>query len=107
MRVPLTTPTSQDKLFAALRRETPKPKAREARRNYWIPEAMWRIIDERVSARWYPAQYQAIIRRLGCAINEILKEDCQQRTKYVEGKIEALLGADPPPPHPQGILEPD
>ena len=43
-------PTRTDQLFAALRRAVPKAQPREARRNAWILETTWRLIDERVSA---------------------------------------------------------
>ena len=52
-RIPLrypTTPTREDIIFAALRREIPKPKARETSKNDCISEATWRLIDKRVSA---------------------------------------------------------
>ena len=41
--------------------------------NAWISAATWRIVNERVSARWKPTREQAIIRRLGRAINASLK----------------------------------
>ena len=47
----LTTPIREDVLFVALRRTIPKPKLQEARNNVWILEAMWRLVDTRVSAR--------------------------------------------------------
>ena len=48
---PLREPTRTDELFAALRRAVPRAQLREARRNAWISESTWRLIDERVSAR--------------------------------------------------------
>ena len=51
---PPTTPTREDKIFAALRRAVPKPRAREARKNEWISLATWRLVNERVSARQDP-----------------------------------------------------
>ena len=40
----------EDGIFAALRKAAPKPQAWDARKNAWISEAMWRLVDERVSA---------------------------------------------------------
>ena len=45
-----TKPTIEDGIFASLRRDVPKPHARERRTNEWISEEMWRLVDERVSA---------------------------------------------------------
>ena len=52
---PPTTPTRKDGFFADLQRAVPKPKARDARKNAWISEATWRLVDERVSALQDPA----------------------------------------------------
>ena len=76
----LTTPTRKDGLFAALRREISKHKAREARKNVWILEDMWMLVNEKVSTRRYPARDHAHIWRLGRAINMILREDRRRRT---------------------------
>ena len=48
---PLSDPTREDGIFAALRRAVPKPHARERRKNGWILEDTWRIVNESVSAR--------------------------------------------------------
>ena len=48
-------------------------KAREARENAWISETMWKLVDEKFSARRDPARDQTLIRRLGCAIATSLK----------------------------------
>ena len=45
---PPQEPTRTDQLFAALRRAVPRAQPREARRNAWISESTWRLIDERV-----------------------------------------------------------
>ena len=53
MRIPLgslTTPTREDGIFVALRRAIPKPNSWEARKNAWILEDTWRIVNKRVSA---------------------------------------------------------
>ena len=52
-RPPLRTPTSltrEDRIFLALRRAVLKPQARDARKNMWILEATWRLVNKRVSA---------------------------------------------------------
>ena len=72
---PPTAPTREDGIFAALRRAVPKPLAREARKNAWILVETWILVDERVSARQDLAKDQALIRRLGHAIEVILQED--------------------------------
>ena len=74
---PLITPTREDGLFMDLRRSIPKSKTQEVRKNGWILADTWRLFNKRVSARWDPAREQAHIRRLGCAINAILREERQ------------------------------
>ena len=93
---PPTTLTKEDKLFASLRRSTPKPKAREARKNAWISETTWRLVDDRVSARWDPARYQSLVWRLGCAISASFKGDRRRRVEEMCEEVERLLGLDPP-----------
>ena len=63
-RIPLwhpTTPTSVERLVAALWRAIPKQKTREAQKNAWISVDMWRLVNTRVSALRYPARDQAFI----------------------------------------------
>ena len=62
-------------VFAALWRAVPKPQTRNARKNAWILEATWILVEKRVSARRDPAKDQALIRRLGRAIAVSLKGD--------------------------------
>ena len=69
-----------------------------------ILEDTWRLVDERVSARWYLTRDQAQIRRLGRAINTILKEERLRQTGEAGEEVDQLLGADPPP---QGSMAPD
>ena len=38
-----TTPTREDRIFAALQRDLPKPQAQDTRKNLWILEATWII----------------------------------------------------------------
>ena len=78
---PPTTLTREGGLFASLRRDIPNPKARGARKNAWILETTWRLVDERVSVHRYPARYQSLIRRSGCAIAGILKGDQRRRAE--------------------------
>ena len=42
---PPTTPAREDGIFAALRRATPKPKSREARKNTRMSVETWRLVD--------------------------------------------------------------
>ena len=56
---PLTEPTREDEVFAALRRAVPKASVREAKKNEWISTETWRPVDERVSARPDPAKGKA------------------------------------------------
>ena len=72
---PLTEPTREDEVFAALRRAVLKARVREARKNEWISMEKRRLVDERVSARRDPAKGQTIIRRLGRAIKASLTSD--------------------------------
>ena len=78
---PPTEPIREDKVFAALRRAVPKPRAREARKNEWISTETWRLVDERVSARRDPMKGQTIRRRLGRTIEASLKADRRRRTE--------------------------
>ena len=94
---PLTTPTREDRLFAALRRSMSKPKSREARNNVWILADMWRLVNDRVSERRGPARDQALIRCLGHAIKTSLKGYRRRRTEEAGKDIDWLLGADLPP----------
>ena len=90
-----TTPAREDGIFAALRRAIPKPKAREAWKNVWILESTWRIINERFSALRDPARDQALIWRLGIAINASLREERRRRTEEAGEGVNWLLGTDP------------
>ena len=72
---PLTSPTKENGLFAALWSAVSKPKAREARKK------KWKLIDDRVSALWVPTRDQAIIQHVGRAINVSLKGDRRRQTE--------------------------
>ena len=93
---PPTAPTREEGIFAALRRAIPNPQARDARKNVWISEATWRLVDERVSARRDPAKDQYLIRRLGRAITAILMGDMRRRAEEEGVEVETLLGLYPP-----------
>ena len=71
-------------------------KAREARENAWISETMWKLVDEKFSARRDPARDQTLIRRLGHAINASLKGDRRRRAEEAGNEVERLLGLYPP-----------
>ena len=91
---PPTDPTREGGIFAALRRAAPKPHVRERRRNKWISEETWRLVDERVSAR-QGTRLQTRIRRLSREIAASLKGDRKRRVEIVGDEVETLLGADP------------
>ena len=66
-RIPLQPPkepTRKDDLFGDLRRAVPKPHEQEKYRNAWISEEMWRLNNERVSAK-RGTRVRARLRRLG------------------------------------------
>ena len=89
-------PTQTDQLIAALRRAVPKAQLREARRNAWISETTWRLIDERVYARCDPRYGQAFTRRLGKKVKKSLEEDRRRRADEAGSEVEALVKAEPP-----------
>ena len=93
---PPTEPTREDEVFAALQRAVSKARVREARQNEWISMKIWRLVDERFSARRDPAKEQAIKRRLGRAIKVSLEADRRRRADEAGAEVEALVGADPP-----------
>ena len=93
---PPVKPTRVDQLFAALQRDVPKAQPREARRNAWISEKTWRLIDERVSARRDPQYGQAFTRRIGKAVKKSLVADRKRRADEAGSEVEALVKADLP-----------
>ena len=93
---PLREPTRTDEIFAALQGAVPRAQPREARRNAWISEGMWRLIEERVSARRYPRYGQAFKLRQGKAVQKSLAADRQRRADEAGAEVEALVKADPP-----------
>ena len=82
----------------ALRRAMPKPQARETRKNRWISEDTWRLVNERVSARRKPEKDHTRVRRLSRAIEASLKGDRRRRVEAAGAEVEMLLGSDPPMP---------
>ena len=97
-RIPLTLPkrpTREGTLFGDLCRAVPKPQPREQHRKAWISEETWKLVDERVTVRKKP-RAQTEMRRLGRAIQTILKGDWRRRVKEAGLAVEALLGEDPP-----------
>ena len=76
----------------------PKPQARERRKNRWILEDTWRLVNKRISAQRKPAKYQTLIWRLSQAITESLKGDRRRRVETSRAEVEKILGADPPIP---------
>ena len=88
--------TREDGIFAALGRAILKPQARDARKNVWISEAKWRLVNERVSALRDPTKDQSLIQRLERAIAASLKGDRRRRAEEAVAEVETLLGLDPP-----------
>ena len=93
---PPEKPTQSDQLFSALRRAVLKAQPREARRNAWISEETWRLVDKRVSARRYPRYGQAFKRKLGRAVKASLAADRKRRADEAGAEVEALVEADLP-----------
>ena len=93
---PPTKPTREDRISAALQRDVPKPRAREVWKNAWISATTWILVGKRVSARRDIVKDQALTRRLGRAIREILKTDRKLREEEARAEVEELLGSDPP-----------
>ena len=89
-------PIRTDQIFAALQRAVPKAQPREARRNAWISEETWRLVNERVSTRRDPRYGQAFKRKLGKAVKKSLAEDRKRRAEEAGAEVEALMKADPP-----------
>ena len=90
------TYTQVDQLFAALRRSIPRAQPREARRNAWISEETWRLVNERVSSRRDPRYGQAFKRKLGRAVKASLAAYQKQRAEEAGAEVEALVKAEPP-----------
>ena len=68
----------EDRIFVDLRWAVPKPHARERRKNEWISEETWRLVNERVSAR-RGTGVKAKTRRLSQEIAASLKGDRKRR----------------------------
>ena len=92
-----TEPTREDGIFAALLRAVPKLHAMERRKNEWISEETWRLVNKRVSAR-RGTRVKARFWRLIREIAAILKGDRKRRVEIAGEDVETLLGADPPNP---------
>ena len=90
-------PTREDGIFPDLWRALPKPHTRERRKNGWISEDTWRLVDVRVYAQ-QKIKDESRIQRLSRAIVERLKGDRRRRVAAAGEEVEALLGADPPMP---------
>ena len=87
--------TRTDQIFAALRRAVPKAQPREVRRNAWISEKTWGLIDERFSARRDPRYGLVFTRRIGKEVKKSLAEDRNQRADEA-----GTPSTKPPPPPP-------
>ena len=75
---PPSDPTREYRIFAALRSAKPKAHARKRRKNGWISEDTWRLVDEIVSAR-QKTMDQTRIHRLSQAIAASLKGNMKRR----------------------------
>ena len=100
----LDTSTRKEQLFADFHQAIPKTKAWEARKNAWILEDTWRIIDTRVSVHQHPARNQSLIRRLGCHTTTMIKADRWRQTETDGGDIK---NTDIGPPPCKGSMEQD
>ena len=83
-------------LFTALRRAVLRAQTREARRNAWILELTWRLINERVSARRDPQYGRAFKIRQGKAVKKSLAADRRRRADEAGAEVEAMVKAEPP-----------
>ena len=70
--------------------------ARYTGKNALMSEAMWRLVDKRVSVRQDTSKDQTLFRRLRLAFTESFRGDRQQRTEESGAEVELLLGLDPP-----------
>ena len=93
---PPTNPTREDGLFTDLWRSVPNPKARDARKNAWIPEDTGILVDKRLSIRQDMERDQLLTCRLGRAIAANLKGYKRRRTEEAGEEVEKILGSDPP-----------
>ena len=57
---------------------------------------MWRLVDERVSARWDPRYGRAFKRQPGIAVKASLAADWKRRADEGGSEVEVLAKADPP-----------
>ena len=80
-----------------MRRAVPKPHARDRHKNAWISEEIWRLVNERVSAR-RGTGVQMRIQRLDRAIRASLQGDRKRRVETAGQDVESLLGGNPPNP---------
>ena len=80
----------------SLRRAVPKAQPREARRNPWISEETWRLIDKRVSAHQDSRYRQVFKQQLGKAVKKSLAADRKRRAEEAGEEVEVLVKAEPP-----------
>ena len=92
---PLTKPTREDRIFAAIQRAVPKHHARDRHNNKWISEETWRLVDERVFARRGTGVH-ARTRGLGRGRRASLQGDRKRRVEIAGEEVETLLGEDLP-----------
>ena len=85
-----------DDLFAALRRAVPRAQPRKVRRNAWILESTWRLIDERVFARRDPRYRISFKRRQGKAVQKSLVVNRRRRADDAVTEVGSLVKAESP-----------
>ena len=65
-------------------------------KNAWISTSTWRLVNKRVSTCQDPTRYQALIGRLGRAINMIMKGERRRRTEKSGKEVKRLIVMDLP-----------
>jgi hypothetical protein len=98
-RFPIITPPEQhneaDKILCKLAETVPRDPQKEkddGRKNSWISEATWKLIDQKASARKNGNTTQA--KEIGKQLRRSLKKDRQSRSDKVAEEIEACLVDD-------------
>ena len=95
-RYPLKAPTGDNRteldiIFAELKERIPKVGPRELKRNAWISEGTWQLIDQRIALRRQRRGDQQMCRGLGRRIKASLKEDRRRRAAEAGEQIEACI----------------
>jgi len=91
-RFPLRAPkwgplTRVDTIFQALKKEVVPPLPRERRRNSWISDTTWTLVDERAAMRRSPQFDRTAYRRVDRGVKAAIKAD---RLRRAEEAAEAI-----------------